>query len=1246
MQRCAYLFCVAVATWLSASGADAQQLKPYFLVIFDTSGSMTWCSGGNESQYGANDCSCLNNTSGPCGGTGVPLADSAFKQNRCGFPSNRIGDAKCALQRIVDATSGDAVFGLMQFEHPCSNSCTGNALTGGGQGCTNGGTAYDDGQLVVGIQNNNTSLLREWVDGTNNCQGACSGTDYRHELYSGVWTPIGKSLQRANEYLRGTANKNTGGFLYPTDPSSSQAVASPIANDSQLRCRPVSVILLTDGKETCGGNGPAAATTLYGGGDVFGSNVGNKAFRTYVIGFGGSGDSYDPVALTSIASNGGTNTFYPASNEAQLSSVLNQIIADAQPPIEVCNGMDDDCDGNSDEGIKKFCDKPHGTNDEVLCDEPDETNCDGIDDDCDGIIDEGLTNACGTCGDLPKEICDGADNDCDQRIDEGASSLEDCGTDTGECQKGHLVCFEGTEHCEGQVGPGMEICDCKDNDCDGNTDEEGGSNPLCPDDQRCAGCKCVPFCKPAQEFGNTCEPGLAPSILEESRECICVVDNCNSTQCAGQTKQQGGEVVCGPGNNRVGTCVCQAGECVGRCTGKTCENNTVCSPRNGECVENNCRGLGCADGELCDPMSADCVKDKCKGVDCEDGELCRGGTCEKSCGAMQCKTGETCKRGECVENKCSGVKCETEQVCNPSDGECITDACSLQLCPKGQACSVESGMCGSDPCWDVKCPSGQSCTRGECLARNAGSGSAGSMSEQPSGGKPPEPPNRLFATGGGGGCSCSVPGPTGPSGADPRLSMLGVGFGVMIALRLRRRRRRARTREGLAADGGRAGPASSSSTRRRLRVLGFFALACMSLLAACKVSPLCLDAKCGTAGGASTSRDSSVPDTGIPPSPIDEAGLDAGPDGDVDAETDGGPPTNPDGSLPMCTPTGPEVCNGKDDDCDFRADEDTTAPANSCMLNGVCAGTLPICISGKFVCRYDTDWEMEETRCDGKDNDCDGKIDESFAALGMSCEVGVGACKVTGMRVCNAAGTNLVCEIAGAKDPGEEVCNGIDDDCDGSIDEPKGEPGMNASYVHDDFVQVGSSLWVYKYEASRADATDAKAGILTTRACSRSAVLPWTDLTFAQAKAACEASGLSVCSVTDWTTACKGQSTTCKWAYTSGSGCNAYETDGSDGCNGHNVNAAPGSPDTDVLKTTGSMSECYADFGAAGQVFDLSGNAKEWTSDTTAQGDHKLRGGSYNNAPMGLQCDFDFSVGGTSLHLPNVGFRCCTSDAP
>jgi formylglycine-generating enzyme required for sulfatase activity len=96
-----------------------------------------------------------------------------------------------------------------------------------------------------------------------------------------------------------------------------------------------------------------------------------------------------------------------------------------------------------------------------------------------------------------------------------------------------------------------------------------------------------------------------------------------------------------------------------------------------------------------------------------------------------------------------------------------------------------------------------------------------------------------------------------------------------------------------------------------------------------------------------------------------------------------------------------------------------------------------------------------------------------------------------------------------------------------------------------------------------------------------------------------------------------------------------------------------GQPDSDALLPTGSKPNCYTDFAsfsgagtATGRVFDLSGNAKEWAQGPDSPAKNPLRGGSYNNASMGLTCDFDFTLGSAELRLPNIGFRCCSTQAP
>ena len=69
--------------------------------------------------------------------------------------------------------------------------------------------------------------------------------------------------------------------------------------------------------------------------------------------------------------------------------------------------------------------------------------------------------------------------------------------------------------------------------------------------------------------------------------------------------------------------------------------------------------------------------------------------------------------------------------------------------------------------------------------------------------------------------------------------------------------------------------------------------------------------------------------------------------------------------------------------------------------------------------------------CDGLDNDCDGQVDEDFPDLGLACQFG--ACP-PGLNGCTPDGTGLVCD---GQVPAENdaTCNAFDDDCDGQTDE-------------------------------------------------------------------------------------------------------------------------------------------------------------------------------------------------------------------
>ncbi len=130
------------------------------------------------------------------------------------------------------------------------------------------------------------------------------------------------------------------------------------------------------------------------------------------------------------------------------------------PSPEVCDGADNDCDGDVDEDVPE---------DRLSCDTGQAGVCSLGNKQC-----QGGAFICVPITQPSSELCDGADNDCDGDVDEDDPSAG-ASCDTGQpgvCSAGSKQCLGGGIVCVQDTQPSSEACDGTDNDCDGVVDND------------------------------------------------------------------------------------------------------------------------------------------------------------------------------------------------------------------------------------------------------------------------------------------------------------------------------------------------------------------------------------------------------------------------------------------------------------------------------------------------------------------------------------------------------------------------------------------------------------------------------------------------------------------------------------------------------------------------------------------------------------------------------------------------------
>jgi len=357
---------------------------------------------------------------------------------------------------------------------------------------------------------------------------------------------------------------------------------------------------------------------------------------------------------------------------------------------EICgNGIDDNCDGKVDEsppctckpGLTRPCyDKPIGCKSDG--NNPPKFTCTGQCKAGTQVCSPNQTwgNCLGAVTPGSTEFCDGKDNDCNGIIDEKvAGTGQPCfvANKSGECQRGLLVCKNVKIVCEQSVQPTKEICDNKDNDCNGKTDDN--VSRTCTISASCSGTQVCSSgtwgsCKASSSTKEICD--------NKDNDCDGKIDNgvtrtCTLGVCTGsQTCTAGKWSACAASGGAAEVCDGKDNDCDGQV--------------------DNVKGSSTAISQSCYPTST-------KG--------CTGSSGKYTC-VGACKAGtQTCASGKW--GACTGAVTPKTETKNSIDDDC--DGTVDNLASNGCATGAKLGQTWSSSMVGCDC-SGATCSSGALVS--------------------------------------------------------------------------------------------------------------------------------------------------------------------------------------------------------------------------------------------------------------------------------------------------------------------------------------------------------------------------------------------------------------------------------------------------------------------------------------------------------------------------------------------------